>query len=48
MEPIVSITRQVIYIDGLALGSSPITKARGAPTIMPQSLNAERTNTTGC
>jgi hypothetical protein len=30
VTPIVSATRQVIQIDGLAFSSSPITRARGA------------------
>jgi hypothetical protein len=38
MTPRVSTTRQVIQTDGLTSGSSPITKARGARTIMPQSF----------
>ena len=39
-----STTRQVIQTDGLAFGSSPLTMARRAQTIMPQSfcpLNTE-------
>jgi hypothetical protein len=36
MAPIVSATRHVIQTDGLAFGSSPITRARGARAIMPQ------------
>jgi hypothetical protein len=31
-------TRQVIQTDGLAFGSSPITKAKGTRTVMPQSF----------
>ncbi len=38
MAPIVSATRQVIQTDGLASNSSPITRARRARTIMPQSF----------
>ncbi len=41
-------TRQVIQTDGLASGSSPITKARGARAVMPQSfrpLNMEEERT---
>ncbi len=44
MAPRVSAIRQVIQINGLASGSSPITRARGARAIMPQSfrpLNTE-------
>jgi hypothetical protein len=44
MAPKVYANRQVIKIDGLASGSSPITKARGARVVMPQSyclLNIE-------
>jgi hypothetical protein len=43
-----SATRQVIQTDGLASGSSPITKARGARGVMPQSfhpLNMEKERT---
>jgi len=36
VAPIISTTRQVIQTDGLASGSSPITRARGVRTIMPQ------------
>jgi len=39
VAPKVSAIRQVIQTDGLASGLSPITKARGARTIMPQSFN---------
>jgi hypothetical protein len=39
VAPRVSATRQVIQIDGLAYGSSPITRARGARVIMPQSFH---------
>jgi hypothetical protein len=39
VAPRVFTTRQVIQTDGLAFGPSPITKARGAPTIMPQSFH---------
>jgi hypothetical protein len=48
VAPRVSATRQVIQIDGLASGSSPITKARGARSVMPQSfgpLNMEEERT---
>ncbi len=48
VAPIISATRQVIQTDGLAYGSSPITRARGARTIMPQSfrpLNMEEERT---
>jgi hypothetical protein len=38
VAPRVSATRQVIQTDGLASGSSPITRARGARAIMPQSF----------
>jgi hypothetical protein len=38
VAPRVSATRQVIQTDGLAFGSNPITKARGARAIMPQSF----------
>jgi len=38
VAPRVSATRQVIQIDGLVFGSSPITKARGAQAVMPQSF----------
>jgi hypothetical protein len=44
----VSATRQVIQTNGLASGSSPITRARGARAIMPQSfrpLNMEEERT---
>jgi hypothetical protein len=33
-----SATRQVIQNDAFAFGSSPITRARGARTVMPQSF----------
>jgi hypothetical protein len=36
VAPIVFATRQVIQIDGLVFGSSPITMARGARAVMPQ------------
>ncbi len=39
MAPRVSTTRQVIQTDGFASGSSPITKAKGAQIIMPQSFH---------
>ncbi len=48
MAPRVFATRQVIQTDGLAYGSSPITKARAARVIMPQSfrpLNTEEERT---
>jgi hypothetical protein len=48
VAPRVSATRQVIQTDGLASGSSPITRARGARAIMPQSfrpLNMEEERT---
>ncbi len=35
VAPKVSATRQVIQIDGLTFGSSPITKARRARIVMP-------------
>jgi len=35
VAPKVSATRQVIQTDGLASGSSPITRARGAQAVMP-------------
>jgi hypothetical protein len=38
VAPKVSSTRQVIQTDGLASSSSPITKARGARAITPQSF----------
>jgi hypothetical protein len=38
VAPRVFATRQVIQIDGFASSSSPITKARGAQAIMPQSF----------
>jgi len=38
VAPRVSATRQVIQTDGFTFGSSPITKARGARVIMPQSF----------
>ncbi len=38
VAPRVSANRQVIQADGLAFGSSPITRARGAQVIMPQSF----------
>jgi hypothetical protein len=44
VAPKVSAIRQVIQNDGLASGSSPITRARRAQAIMPQSfrlLNTE-------
>jgi len=48
MAPRVSTSRQVIQINALACSSSPITKARGVPTVMPQSfrpLNMEEEHT---
>jgi hypothetical protein len=48
VAPRVSATRQVIQTDGLASGSSPITRARGARAVMPQSfhpLNMEEKRT---
>jgi hypothetical protein len=38
VAPRVSTTRQVIQIDELASGPSPITRAKGARAIMPQSF----------
>jgi hypothetical protein len=38
VTPIVFTTKQVFQIDGLACGSSPITRARRAQAIMPQSF----------
>ncbi len=38
MAPRVPATRQVIQIDGLASGSSPVTGAKGARAVMPQSF----------
>jgi hypothetical protein len=48
VAPKISATRQVIQTDGLTIGSSPITKAKGARTVMPQSfrpLNTEEERT---
>jgi len=48
VAPRVSATRQVIQTDGLTSGSSPITRARGARVVMPQSfhpLNMEEERT---
>ncbi len=48
VAPRVSATRQVIQTDGLASSSSPITRARGARAVMPQSfrpLNMEEERT---
>jgi hypothetical protein len=42
VAPRVSAIRQVIQIDGLTFGSSPITKARGAQAVMPQSFQHGR------
>ncbi len=38
MAPRVSAIKQVIQIDRFAFGSSPITRARGARTVMAQSF----------
>jgi hypothetical protein len=38
VAPRVSATRQVIQTDGLTSSSSPITRARGARAVMPQSF----------
>jgi hypothetical protein len=38
VAPRILATRQVIQIDGLASSSSPITRARGARAVMPQSF----------
>ncbi len=48
VAPRVFATRHVIQTDGLASGSSPITKAKGARVVMPQSfrpLNMEEERT---
>jgi hypothetical protein len=48
VAPKVYATRQVIQTDGLAFSSSPITKAKGAQVVMPQSfrpLNMEEEHT---
>jgi hypothetical protein len=48
VAPKVSATKHVIQIDGLAPGSSPITRARRARAIMPQfirPLNTEEKRT---
>ncbi len=48
VAPRVSTTKQVIHINGLTFGSSPITKARGVRIVMPQSfrpLNMEEERT---
>jgi hypothetical protein len=48
VAPRVFATRQVIQTDGLAFGSSPITRARRARAFMPQSfrpLNTEEKRT---
>ncbi len=48
VAPRVSATMQVIQIDGLASGSSPITRVKGARAVMPQSfcpLNMEEERT---
>jgi len=48
VAPRVSATRQVIQIDGLTFGSSPITRVKGARVVMPQSfhpLNMEEERT---
>ncbi len=39
LAPRISATRQVIQTDGLASGSSPITRARGVRAVMPQSFH---------
>ncbi len=39
VAPRVFTTRQIIQTDGLAFGSSPITRAKRARTIMPQSFH---------
>jgi hypothetical protein len=36
VAPRVSATKEVIQTNGLAFGSSPIIRARGARTVMPQ------------
>jgi hypothetical protein len=38
VAPRVSAIRQVIQTDGLAFGSSPITRVRGVRVVMPQSF----------
>ncbi len=38
MAPRVSTTRQVIQTNGLASGSSPIIRVKGARVVMPQSF----------
>jgi hypothetical protein len=38
VTPKVSTTKQVIQTDGLAFGSSPITRARRAQVVVPQSF----------
>ncbi len=48
MAPRVSATKQVIQIDELTPGSSPITRAKGVRVVMPQSfclLNMEEEHT---
>ncbi len=48
MAPRVSATGQVIQTDGLAFGPSPITRARRARAVVPQSfrpLNTEEERT---
>jgi hypothetical protein len=48
VAPRVSATKQVIQTNGLTFGSNPITRARRARTIMPQSfhpLNTEEERT---
>jgi hypothetical protein len=40
-------TKQVIQIDGLVFGSSPITRARGVRAIMPQSFHLLNTKEDG-
>jgi hypothetical protein len=48
VAPKISATRQVIQTDGLTFGSSPITRARRARAVMPQSfrlLNTKKERT---
>jgi len=40
VAPRVSTTRKVIQTDGFASGSKPITRARGARVVMPQSFHS--------
>ncbi len=44
VAPRVSATKQVIQTDGLASGSSPITRAKGVRAVMPQSFRPLNTN----